>query len=300
MYPIAIFIGGPTASGKTELAFYIQSQIKGFIVNADSMQVYDKLGILTNRPNEKNIKKYDCNLFGFIKYPKKCNVGYWQKESLSILNKKKELIPIFVGGTGLYINSLINNISDIPLIPEEIRKAIQKTYKKKGKDFLFDELKKINKDYAKKISPNDIQRLIRALEVKYFTGISFSEWHRQNKKKIFKRIIYVILNTERNILYTRINNRCEEMVKEGVLDEIKKFLKIKTNSSHPLHKSIGLQSMEKYFSGEVSKEESLKAFMRDTRRYAKRQLTWFNNKAKGGIKLEFSDAKDYILERSGL
>lgn len=300
MYPIAIFIGGPTASGKTELAFDIQSQIKGFIVNADSMQVYDKLGILTNRPNEKNIEEYDCNLFGFIRYPKKCNVGYWQKESLSILKKKKELIPIFVGGTGLYIDSLINNISEIPKIPEEIRKGIQETYQKKGKDFLFEELKTIDKDYAKKISPNDIQRLIRALEVKYFTGISFSEWHRQNKKKIFKKIIYVILNTERNLLYTRINNRCEEMVKKGVFDEIEKFLKTKSNYSHPLHKSIGIQSMEKYFSGEVSKEESMTGFMRDTRRYAKRQLTWFNNKAKGAIKLEFSNAKDYILEQSGL
>ena len=119
MFPIAIFIGGPTASYKTELAFELQSYFPSFIINSDSMQVYDQLEILTNRPVKKLRKRYDCNLFSYVKYPNKCSVGSWQKKALSVIKNKKNKIPIFVGGTGLYMDSIINNISEIPKISKK-------------------------------------------------------------------------------------------------------------------------------------------------------------------------------------
>ena len=119
MFPLAIFIGGATASQKSSLAFQIQSKVPSFIINADSMQVYDKLDILTNKPKKKFIDQYNCKLFNFLSYPEKCNVGLWRRKSIELLKKTKKT-PIFVGGTGLYLDSLINNISNIPPISKKL------------------------------------------------------------------------------------------------------------------------------------------------------------------------------------
>ena len=137
MFPLAIFIAGPTASGKTELAFSIQSKISSFIINADSMQVYDRLNILTNKPNKKEIDRTNSKLFSFVKYPKKCNVGLWRKKKSLELLKDTRKIPIFVGGTGLYMESIINDISDIPPISEKIKIKINEIFLRKGKSFFM-------------------------------------------------------------------------------------------------------------------------------------------------------------------
>ena len=298
MFPLAIFIGGPTASLKTDLAFSIQANLPSFIVNADSMQVYENFKILTNRPELNLTKKYDCHLFGFMSYPKKCNVGYWYERSLSILKKKK--IPIFVGGTGLYIDSLINSISPIPKVSMQIKKELEGFYEKFGLKFLYSKLEKVDKDYSQIISHNDKQRIIRGLEVKISTGKSILKWHKEKKKKLFKKFLYVVVKSEREVLYSRINKRCEEMVKLGALNEVKEFIKIKKNINHPLHKTIGLSTLEKQINGLHSIEDALFLLKRDTRRYAKRQLTWFNNKANNANHLAFSEAKDYILNNTKL
>ena len=136
MFPLAIFIGGPTASGKSKLAIDIQSKVSSFIVNADSMQVYDKLDILTNKPNKKELKNSDCKLFSFLKYPEKCNVGLWRKKSIELLNNIKKT-PIFVGGTGLYLESLINDISEIPKYPIKLSYKLRNFFKKRDKVFFM-------------------------------------------------------------------------------------------------------------------------------------------------------------------
>ncbi len=297
MFPIAIFIGGPTASYKTELAFNLQSYFPSFIINSDSMQVYDQLEILTNRPVRQLRKRYDCNLFSYVKYPNKCSVGNWQKKALSTIKNKKNKIPIFVGGTGLYMDSIINNISEIPKISEKVKERIRSELKKFGINHLYKELKKIDKEYSKKLSPNDTQRIIRALEVNLSTETTLSEWHRTQRNKIFKKIIYVVVKTEREEIYSRINARCEKMIKLGVLDEVKSFLEIKQNLEHPIHKSIGLRQLIRYLQGLDSLEETMIDFMQETRRYAKRQLTWFNNRANDAVHLEGPKIKDYILKK---
>lgn len=296
MFPLAIFIGGPTASGKTELAFSLHSKIPSYVVNADSMQVYNRLNILTNKPSEKEIKNFDCKLFSFLHYPEKCSVGLWRKKCIELL-KNMNRVPIFVGGTGLYIESLINNISEIPQISNKIKSKINKIFLKRGKNFFYQKLLKIDNNYAKKISSNDTQRIQRAIEVKVATGKSFSDWHKQEKKKLFKRIIYVVINTEREILYKKINQRCRNMIDNGILEEVENFLEEKSVDFHPLHKAIGLNPISLLLQKRLTKEECISMFMQDTRRYAKRQLTWFNNRAKSAKHLGILEAENYILQR---
>ena len=295
MFPLAIFIGGPTASGKTELAFSLHSKIPSYVVNADSMQVYNRLNILTNKPSEKEIKNFDCKLFSFLHYPEKCSVGLWRKKCIELL-KNMNRVPIFVGGTGLYIESLVNNISEIPQISNKIKSKINKIFLKRGKNFFYQKLLKIDNNYAKKISSNDTQRIQRAIEVKVATGKSFSDWHKQEKKKLFKRIIYVVINTEREILYKKINQRCRNMIDNGILEEVENFLEEKYVDFHPLHKAIGLNPISLLLQKRLTKEECISMFMQDTRRYAKRQLTWFNNRAKSAKHLGILEAENYILQ----
>jgi tRNA dimethylallyltransferase len=295
LYPVAIFIGGPTASLKTKIASELLAEIPSFIVNADSMQVYDQLKILTNRPKTSFLEKNRCYLFGFVKYPDSCNVGYWQKSSLSLLNKKDNNIPIFVGGTGLYIDSLINNLTNIPEIFSEVKKDIESSLKKFGINFLYKKLQNIDNLYAQKISPNDKQRIVRAIEVKTSTGKSILEWQKNSRKKIFKKILYIVIKTDKEVLYSRINKRCQEMINLGVVEEVNEFIKKKKgNFIHPLHKAIGLSIFENYLNGNLSKDDAISLFMRDTRRYAKRQLTWFNNKANDAIHLDISEIRNYL------
>ena len=296
MFPLAIFIGGPTASGKTELAFSLHSKIPSYVVNADSMQVYNRLNILTNKPSEKEIKNFDCKLFSFLHYPEKCSVGLWRKKCIELL-KNMNRVPIFVGGTGLYIESLINNISEIPQISNKIKSKINKIFLKKGKNFFYQKLLKIDNNYAKKISPNDTQRIQRAIEVKVATGKSFSDWHKQEKKKLFERVIYVVINTEREILYKKINQRCKNMINNGIFEEVENFLEEKSVDFHPLHKAIGLNPISLFLQKRLTKEDCISMFMQDTRRYAKRQLTWFNNRAKSAKHLGILEAENYILQR---
>ena len=131
MFPLAILIGGPTASGKSELAYEIQKKIPSLIINADSMQVYDKLHKLTNSPSDEEIKDFDCNLYNFIKYPSLCDLGVWLKEVKTILKKNSKKIPIFVGGSGLYLDGLNGQISPVPNIPKEILESVEKNKKVK-------------------------------------------------------------------------------------------------------------------------------------------------------------------------
>ncbi len=296
MYPLAILIGGPTASGKTELAFEISNFLPALIINADSMQVYKDLKIITNRPSSEKLKKFSCRLFGYLEYPEFSSVGSWKKKVEEILKNEKNKIPIFVGGTGLYLDSLISDISPIPEVPDKIKKKVREIHKKLGNEFFYKKLKKIDKKYSKQIDPNDSQRLVRSMEVKISTGKVLSEWHKLEQRKIFKKILYIVIKQERKILYEKINQRCMTMIKAGVINEVKKFLKKNIKKNHPIYKSIGLRTFEKYIVGKLSLSETIFLFSQESRRYAKRQITWFNNKSKFSKQLSYDKAKEFILQ----
>jgi len=296
LYPLAILIGGPTATQKTKLAFEIQKQFPSIIINSDSMQVYNDLGSLTNVPSNEEIKKYSCNLFKFIEYPEKCNVGFWFSNVLKVLSNAKEKIPIFVGGTGLYLESLHGKIAPIPEIPSKVEKKIKKLHKKYGNSLFFEKLQEVDEVYARKISNNDTQRLLRAISVKIATGKNLTYWHSQVSTKLFNKVVYLTISVDRRKLYKSIDDRCLKIMKSDAINEVSNFLKKKQIIDHPLHKSIGFKIIEEYILGIRTFNESLDLFRQETRRYAKRQITWFRNRPKEAIEMNFSDAKKYLLK----
>ncbi len=296
MFPLAILIGGPTASGKSELAFKLQKKIPSLVINADSMQVYNKLYKLTNSPSKEEVKDFDCNLYNFIKYPLLCDLGIWLKEVKIILNKNSKKVPIFVGGTGLYLDGLNGQVSPVPNIPREVIENLEKKQKSKGNLFLYEELKSIDPDYALKISKNDTQRIIRSLSVHSFTGKPFTYWHSVKTNKIFKKLIYIVVSHERNKLYERINTRCSKIFNVECIDEIESFLKNDMISNHPIHKAIGFQIFKSNIEGFINKDFALEKFQTQTRNYAKRQITWFKNRSIGANFLPYNKVEDFILK----
>ena len=296
MYPLAILIGGPTATQKTKLAFEIQKKLPSIVINSDSMQVYNNLCSLTNVPSNEEIKKYSCNLFKFVDYPEKCNVGFWFTNVLKVLSRAKDKIPIFVGGTGLYLESLYGKISPIPEISANVEKKIKELHKKHGNLSFFKKLQQFDEIYSRKISRNDTQRLLRAVTVKVATGKNLTYWHNQVSKKLFKKVLYLTISVDRSKLYKSIDDRCLNIMNSNAVNEVSNFLKKKKPIDHPLHKSIGLRVIEEYLTGIKTFNESLDSFRQETRRYAKRQITWFRNRPKEAIEMSFSEAKKYLLK----
>tara|TARA_E500000331_G_C17218922_1_gene697139 strand:- start:423 stop:1319 length:897 start_codon:yes stop_codon:yes gene_type:complete len=296
LYPLAILIGGPTATNKTELAFEIQNKTSGSIINADSMQVYKELRTLTNTPDDKDLNNYSCELFRFINYPKKCNVGFWFENVQKLLLNSNGKIPIFVGGTGLYLDSLYGTISPIPEVPLKIRNKIEKIHSRLGNAYFFKKLQEVDEEYSKVISKNDSQRLVRAVTVKITTGKNMSYWHSLKSNRIFKKIIYVVISDDREKIYESINKRCLRILKSDIKMEIKEFLEKKKNIEHPLHKCIGLEILNSYIDGKFRFKETLDMFSQQTRQYAKRQITWFKNRSSDSIKMEFKEAKKFLLK----
>ena len=296
MYPLAILIGGPTATQKTRLAYEIQKKLPSIIINSDSMQVYNDLASLTNAPSNEEIREYSCKLFKFMEYPEKCNVGLWFTNVMKVLSQVKEKTPIFVGGSGLYLESLYGKISAIPEIPARVETKIKKLHKKHGNAVFFRKLEQVDEIYSKKISRNDTQRLLRAITVKIATGKNLTYWHGKVSKKVFKKIIYLTISVDRGKLYKSIDDRCLKIMKSNAVNEVSSFLKKKKKIDHPLHKSIGFSIIEEHLMGIKTFKESLDLFRQETRRYAKRQITWFRNRPKEAIEMNFSDAKKYLLK----
>ncbi len=296
MYPVAILIGGPTATKKSDLAFEIQDKTSGIIINADSMQVYKELKTLTNMPSESDLNNHSCKLFRFINYPKQCNLGFWFQNVRTTLLSSGSKTPIFVGGTGLYLDSLCGNISSIPKVSLRIRNKIEKIHSRYGNDYFYRKLQKIDSEYSKIISKNDSQRLIRAITVKIVTGKNISYWHKLKLKRIFKKIIYVTISDDREKIYESINDRCLKILKSDIKSEVKSFLNKKKNIQHPLHKCIGLEILNNYIDGRYKLKQALDLFSQQTRQYAKRQITWFKNRSTESKKMDFNEAKKFLLK----
>ena len=297
----ALIIAGPTASGKTDLAFEIAKLIPSVIINADSMQVYSNLSILTNMPSNEELDFFSCKLFGVLNAPDSSNLGWWvEKAKKEILDaQSKNILPIIVGGSGMYLNGLENEISYIPKIKPKVRHKIKLIHELKGTLYLYKKLKKLDPKIAEKINSNDSQRIIRSIEVKVSTGKKLSDWHNiQNKKKIKKSIkyIYVVIERERKILYESINSRFKTMVDKGVVDEVKNFLGREIPTLHPINKTIGLRHLKNHINGLMKIDDAIILSQKDSRNYAKRQITWFKNQPRDSISIQREEAKEVILK----
>mgnify|MGYP001246809616 CR=1 FL=1 len=275
-----IIVAGPTASGKTKLSLDLAQYIDAEIINADSMQVYRGLEILTSMPTEGELSLVKNHLFRIFQFNEHCSVGKWLELSTIALEKikNKSKPAIIVGGSGMYLNAAINGLVSIPSVKDETRKLIKEVFENIGQKMFYEKLSKIDPLGAKKINSNDTQRLLRLYEVIHTTGKPIWQWQKYHQMPgILNESLKILIMPEKNILYSRINQRFEDMMNLGALDQLKKLMDL-NNSIHKNAKNIlGAKHLLDYINGKKSIEESIELAKRDTRRYAKRQLTWFRN-----------------------
>jgi len=300
-----ILISGPTASGKSNFAVKIAKKIQGEIINADSMQVYKKLKILTARPNrieQKNIKHH---LYGFVNLNEKFSTGQWLKLSIKKIKniQKKKKIPILVGGTGLYFQSLIDGLVKIPEIPLKFRYKVRLMSKREGQEKFYKKLLKLDPKIKDKFDPNDTQRSIRAYEIKSYTNISMYDWLTKTKSE-FKDSDFLKLHieTKREKLIERINLRTSSMINSGAINEVKKFIKLKIIKDQSVNKVIGIAELTQYLNSEITLEEAKGLILIKTRQYAKRQATWARTRMVSWVKIDPNKVDGYIkkLKKSSL
>ena len=294
-----ILIFGPTASGKSSFAIKLAKKINGEIINADSMQVYKELKILSARPSQKDYKNIKHHLYGFQSVKKNFSTGDWlklvHKKILEI--KKRKKIPIIVGGTGLYFKALTNGLVSIPNIPIKLRAKIRSLHKKIGSKSFFSKLIKLDPLSKNKISSSDTQRVIRAYEVKLFTNQSIYDWFKNTQSKFENKNFYKIyLDYPRAGLIERINTRVKDMVKKGAISEVKRFIKLKVPKAKTASKAIGIEEIRSYLEKKIEIIEVIEKISIKTRQYAKRQSTWGRGNMKDWNKIE-SDGLNKFLKK---
>jgi len=272
-----ILIYGPTASGKSKFAIKIAKKINGEIVNADSMQIYKELKILSSRPLKNDYKKIKHHLYGFHSVKKNFSTGNWLrlvKKKIKEIKKRKKT-PILVGGTGLYFKALTEGLVKIPNIPIKSRKNIRELHKKLGPKKFFLRLKNLDPLAAKRINPLDSQRSIRAYEIKLFTKKSMYEWFKNTKSDFEKEDFYkILIDYPREKLINQINIRSKNMIKNNAILEVKKFMKLNVPSSKTAQKAIGVREIGAYINQNIQINELIEKISIKTRQYAKRQTTW--------------------------
>jgi len=272
-----ILIYGPTASGKSQFAIKLAKKINGEIINADSMQVYKELRILSARPSLKDYQKIKHHLYGFQNAKGNFSTGEWLKlVKLKIKDiKKRKKTPILVGGTGLYFKALTEGIVNIPNIPIKFREKIRSLHKKLGQKNFFLRLIKIDPLVRNHINPSDSQRSIRAYEIKLFTKKSMYNWFKNTKSNYDQKNFYKIyLDFPRNDLIKRIAKRVREMINKGAIEEVKKFITLKVPRDKSINKAIGIIEIKEYLNKKIQIEEVIEKISVKTRQYAKRQSTW--------------------------
>ena len=300
-----ILISGPTASGKSNFAIKIAKKIDGEIINADSMQVYKQLKILTARPNKEEQKNIKHHMYGVVDLSKKFSTGQWLKTAIKKIKeiKKRKKIPILVGGTGLYFQSLINGLVKIPEIPFKFRDKIRLVQKKEGQKKFYKNLLKIDPKAKGKFDPNDTQRTIRAFEIKSFTKISMYEWLSKTKSE-FKNYEFVKLYIDfvREDLIKRISLRSTKMIEEGAIKEVKKFIKLKIKKDLSVNRVIGIDELTQYLNKKINLDQAQELISIKTRQYAKRQATWARSRMSSWKKIKPIKIASYIkrLKKSSL
>ena len=272
-----ILIYGPTASGKSKFAVNLAKKINGEIINADSMQVYKELKILSARPNQKDYKKIRHHLYGFQNVKKKFSTGSWLKLAYKNISdiKKRKKVPILVGGTGLYFKALTDGLVRIPNIPVKYRSKIRSLHKKIGSKNFFLKLIRLDPLVKNYLNPLDTQRVIRAYEIKSFTKKSMYEWFKNTKSKYEQRDFYKIyIDFPRDELIEQINSRINEMIDRGAIPEVKKFIKLKVPKNKTASKAIGVSEIKEFLNKKIKISELIEKISIKTRQYAKRQTTW--------------------------
>ena len=292
-----ILIYGPTASGKSNFAIKLAKKIDGEIVNADSMQVYKELKILSARPLPKNYKNIKHHLYGFQNVKKNFSSGNWlklvNKKILDIRKRKK--IPILVGGTGLYFKAITEGLVNIPNIPIRTRSKIRFLHKKLGVKKFFSKLTKLDPVSKNFVKPTDTQRVIRAYEVKLFTKRSIYDWFKTTRSNYENDDFFKIyIDFPRTELIKRISDRTADMIKKGAISEVKKFIRLKVPKTKSASKAIGIAEIRDYLNKKIEISEVIEKISIKTRQYAKRQSTWGRGHMMDWNKIKSEDLNKFL------
>jgi len=291
-----MLIAGPTASGKSQLALALAERVGGTIINADSMQVYSELSVLTARPSAADEARVPHRLYGHVPARTRYSVGRYQEEAAAALREARAAgrVAIFVGGTGLYFDVLTKGLSPIPAVPAETRQATRERFENIGREAFFTELARRDPVTAAKLRISDTQRLLRAMDVLEATGRPLAEWQKISGKPILEglRVACTIIAPPREILNPRINARLETMVKTGALEEARALQGL--DPALPAARALGLSQLGRYLAGEITLPDALAAAQLATKQYVKRQMTWFRNRMDTWNWLENADLSKFI------
>jgi tRNA dimethylallyltransferase len=292
-----ILISGPTASGKSNFSIKLAKKINGEIINADSMQVYKELKILSARPNVKDYQKIKHHLYGFNSVKYNFSTGDWLKIAIKKIKevKKRKKTPIFVGGTGLYFKALTDGLVSIPNIPIRFRNKIRTLHKNLGQKKFYQKLIKLDPYSKEKVNPTDTQRSIRSYEVKQFTKKSLYDWF-ENTKSYFDKddFFKIYIDYPREELIQRINKRAEQMIEMGGVNEVKRFLKLKVRKDKSANKAIGIHEIKECLEKRKDMSDAIEKISIKTRQYAKRQSTWARGNMMSWLKLSPQDLKKFL------
>ena len=283
-----ILLAGPTASGKSKLAIHLAKKLNGEIINADSMQIYKEFSILSSRPNKSETKKIKHHLYGVVSAKRYFSAGDWLKEVKKKVNLccKKKKIPIIVGGTGLYFNTITKGISKIPDIDIKTRNKVRVLFKTLGPKKFYNKLLKLDPKVKNRIFPKDSQRVQRAYEVKLKTKKSLFDWFSNTQSDFLDfDLKKIFIDIPRSDLLPKIVKRTELMFKENCLAEVIRFNKLKSNKNLSASKLIGVQEINQFIKKSISLEECKELINIKTRQYAKRQNTWARGHMKNWNKL---------------
>jgi tRNA dimethylallyltransferase len=277
----AVLIAGPTASGKSALALELAQKTGGVVINADSMQVYRDLRVITARPTPEEEAKVPHRLYGHVDAAVNFSAGHWVADAAAVLAEMRaqNRLPIFVGGSGLYFKALTRGLSAVPPIPPEIRQGARARLERDGVEALHAELAQRDPATAERLKPRDRTRIARALEVVEATGRSLTDWHREGLPPLLPpgQFRALFLAPDRDQLYTRIDARYDAMLAAGALEEVAALAARHLDPLLPAMKAHGVPVLIRHLKGEITREEAAAIGRADTRHYAKRQFTWFRH-----------------------
>lgn len=295
-----ILIAGPTASGKSALALVLAQTFGGVIINADSIQVYRELKVLTARPGASEEARVPHRLYGVLRAADPCSAGRWRELALAEIAaaRKSGKPPILVGGTGLYFRALLEGLAPIPDIPPELRAKTNRLFERLGGARFRAALAKRDPVMAERLPANDRQRLTRAWEVIEATGASLAEWQSLPPDGVALEgpVAKLVLAPPRRSLYAGCDARFAAMVESGALEELRALLALGLDPDLPLMKAVGVRELMRHLEGEITLEEAVAAGQQATRRFAKRQVTWFRHQMADARTVVTQDSKRYTDE----
>lgn len=295
-----VIVAGPTASGKSALAIDVAKQFSGLIINADSMQVYRELDVLSARPSADDLAQAPHRLYGVLAAADPCSVGRWLEMAVAEIRAAwaDDKLPLVVGGTGLYLKALLEGLAPIPNVAPEVRQQATDLHKQLGGEAFREKLSELDSQAAARLPAGDTQRLIRAYEVALATGRPLSDWQKDHPANppLDADIAVIVLSPEREILYDGVNKRFDWMIRNGALDEARALAKLALDPALPAMKAVGVPELLRHLAGQSDLETASENAKRATRQFAKRQMTWLRNQLSADLSISAQYSESFQQE----